>query len=201
MTADVLLAFVGFAVATSITPGPNNMMLLASGANFGFWRTIPHIAGIAFGCLLMVLLVGLGLGAVFTTYPVLFRGLRYVGAAYLLLLAWRIAGSGPLQGGAGGDGRPMRFYQAAAFQWVNPKAWVMAVGAVTTYTPRDGFLINLLIIAVMFALINLPSVAVWAGFGTALRGALNHPARLRAFNVTMALLLVASLYPVLSGAG
>ena len=191
-----MLAFAGFAFATSITPGPNNTMLLASGVNFGFRRTLPHIAGVNFGCVLMVVLVGFGLGGLFAAYPLLYAVLRWVGAAYLLVLAWHIANAGPIPGGAAGR-RPMRFLHAAAFQWVNPKAWVMVLGAVTTYAPREDFFRNVLVIAAAFAAINLPSVAIWAGFGVALRRVLDRPVRVRAFNVAMALLLVFSLYPLL----
>ena len=198
MTTDLLLALAGFAFVTSVTPGPNNMMLLASGVNFGFRRTLPHIAGIASGCVFMVVMVGLGLGGLFAAFPLAYSVLRIVGAVYLLVLAWRIASAGALRVGGGG-GRPMSFLGAAAFQWVNPKAWVMVVGAVTTYVPREGFFANLLLVAVLFAAINLPSVAVWAGFGTAMRRVLDRPWRRRAFNVGMAGLLVASLYLLLEG--
>lgn len=135
LSPDLLLAFALFALVTSITPGPNNTMLLASGVNFGFNRSIPHILGISCGFFVLVLAVGLGLGAVFEAYPVLYSVLRYVGAAYLLYLAWKIARSGPMSETEQGQGKPISYWGAAAFQWVNPKAWVMAVGAISTYTP------------------------------------------------------------------
>jgi threonine/homoserine/homoserine lactone efflux protein len=194
MTAALLLAFAGFAFVTSITPGPNNAMLLASGVNHGFRRTLPHIAGINLGCVLMLLLVGLGLGNLFAAIPSLYLILRYLGAAYLLWLAWQIA-SGPAT--VDGSGRPMRFWQAAAFQWVNPKAWIIVIGAVTTYAPRDNFAHNVIVIAILLALVNLPILALWAAGGVALQRFLHHPSRLRAFNIAMALLLVLSLYPIL----
>jgi threonine/homoserine/homoserine lactone efflux protein len=198
MTADLLLALVGFALVTSITPGPNNAMLLASGVNFGFRRSLPHMAGICAGCALMLPLVGLGLGGLFAAMPVLYVMLRYAGAAYLLVLAWKIARSGaPKPGGAAA--RPFGFMQALAFQFVNPKAWIMMVGAVTTYTPYGSYLRNIMIVTAVFALVMLPSIAVWAGCGVAMRRLLSNPARVRAFNITMALLLVASLYPLLGG--
>ncbi len=196
ITADMLVAFAGFAFVTSVTPGPNNTMLLASGVNYGFVRTIPHILGISLGCSAMLLLVGLGLGQLFAAVPALYAILRYVGAAYLLWLAWKIARAGPIQLGDR-QARPLRFWQAALFQWVNPKAWVMVVGAVTTYAPRDGFLLGVASIAALLILVNAPSVCLWAGCGAALRQWLSHPGRIRAFNVTMALLLVLSLYPML----
>ena len=198
VTLDLLLAFVAFAFVTSATPGPNNVMVLASGANFGFRRSVPHILGIAFGCAVMVAGVGLGLGGLFRAYPVLYDVLRWVGAAYLLYLAWKIARSGsPKKSDSAGD-KPLGFVGAAAFQWVNPKAWVMSLGAVTTYAPRDGYLLNVLVVAVVFGLVCLPSLAAWTGFGTAFGRFLEHPVRLRVFNVGMALLLVLSLYPVVA---
>jgi len=198
MSAGLLLAFTGFAFVSSITPGPNNTMLLASGVNYGFRRTVPHIAGISLGCVVMLILVGLGLGEVFAAAPAMYGVLRYAGAAYLLWLAWRIARAGPMTAGREG-GRPMGFWQAAGFQWINPKAWMMVVGAVSTYAPRDGFARNLAVMAVLLALINVPSICIWAGFGSALRPFLSHPGRVRVFNLTMALLLVLSLLPMLGG--
>jgi threonine/homoserine/homoserine lactone efflux protein len=200
MTLDLLLAFVAFAFVTAFTPGPNNAMLLASGVNFGFRRSVPHILGIAFGIAVMVVAVGMGLGGVFRAYPVLYDILRWAGAAYLLYLAWRIARSGA-PGSGGPPARPMSFLGAAAVQWVNPKAWVMVLSAVTTYTPRDGYFRNALIVAAVFALVVGPSVGVWAGFGTAMRRYLSDSGRIRAFNLAMALLLVLSLYPLVDSLG
>lgn len=191
-----MLAFAGFAFVSSVTPGPNNAMLLASGANYGFRRTMPHVAGISLGCMAMLLMVGLGLGRVFVAVPVLYGVLRYAGAAYLVWLAWRIARAGPMTDRRTA-GQPMTFWQAAAFQWVNPKAWMMVVGAVSTYAPRDGLGQNVAVLTLLLGLVNAPSICVWAGFGTWLRPLLSHPGRARAFNVTMALLLVLSLLPML----
>jgi threonine/homoserine/homoserine lactone efflux protein len=197
VTFDLLLAFVAFGFVTAVTPGPNNVMLLASGVNFGFLRSVPHILGTAFGMVVMIAGVGVGLGGLFRAYPVLYGVLRWVGAAYLLYLAWRIAGSGtPKAGGTGA--RPMGFFGAAAFQWVNPKSWVMVLGAVTAYVPLDGYFRNLLLVAAVFGVVAAPSVGVWAAFGTALRRFLEAPGRIRAFNFAMALLLVLSLYPILT---
>lgn len=197
LSLDLLLAFALFALVTSITPGPNNTLLLASGVNFGFNRSIPHILGISCGFFVLVLAVGLGLGAVFETYPVLYRVLRYVGAAYLLYLAWKIARSGPLADDQQSRGQPMGYWSAAAFQWVNPKAWVMAVGAISTYTPLQGYFSNVLVIAAVFALINAPTVSLWAACGSLLRNVLRNPRWLRLFNLGMAMLLVLSLAPLL----
>ncbi len=197
LSLDLLLGFALFALVTSITPGPNNTMLLASGVNFGFNRTIPHMLGITCGFFVLVVAVGFGLGAVFQTYPLLYSVLRYVGAAYLLYLAWKIARSGPVSESEKGESKPISYLGAAAFQWVNPKAWIMAIGAISTYTPMQGYFTNVLVIAAVFALINLPSVSVWAGCGTLLRNVLKDRRWLRVFNWGMAALLVASLYPLL----
>lgn len=194
---DLLTAFVLFAFVSSITPGPNNTMLLASGVNFGVRRSIPHAMGISIGFMVMVLAVGFGLGEVFKAWPPLYTILRYVGAAYLLYLAYKIATSGPMSSSGNGSAKPMSFLGAAAFQWVNPKAWVMAVGAITTYTPAQGYVVNVIVIAALFALVNLPSVGIWVMFGSALRNLLQNPRWLMLFNVLMALLLVISLYPLL----
>lgn len=196
LSLDLLLAFALFAFVTSVTPGPNNMMLLASGVNFGFSRTIPHMLGICIGFFLLVLGVGLGLGSAFTAWPVLYTILRYAGAAYLLYLAWKIATSGPASDSNAQQGEPQSFVGAALFQWVNPKAWIMAIGAISTYTPMQGYFTNVIIISAVFALINLPSVGIWAGFGSLLRNVLRDPLGLRVFNGVMAVLLVASLYPL-----
>lgn len=196
MTPELLLAFVAFAFVTSVTPGPNNMMLLASGVNFGLRRSVPHMLGISLGFMVLVMCVGFGLGQVFEQVPALYTVLRYLGAAYLLYLAWKIAGSGAPDGNGSETGKPFTFLQAAAFQWVNPKAWVMAIGAITTYTPQDNFLINVLLIAGLFALVNCPSVGLWTVAGSLMRNWLRNPRVLRAFNIGMAVLLVASLYPI-----
>lgn len=200
LSLDLLLAFALFAFVTSVTPGPNNMMLLASGVNFGFRRSVPHMLGISCGFMSLVLGVGFGLGAVFKAYPLLYSILRYAGAAYLLYLAWKVATSGPAAEKEAG-GSPLGFWGAAAFQWVNPKAWVMALGAISTYTPMQGYFTNVVVIAVLFAVINAPSVGLWAGFGSSLRNVLRDPRWLRVFNVGMAVLLVASLYPLIVDLG
>lgn len=201
MTAELLIAFVAFAFVTSVTPGPNNMMLLASGVNFGLRRSLPHMLGISLGFMLLVMCVGLGLGQLFEQVPMLYSVLRYLGAAYLLYLAWKIANSSAPDSQVGERGKPFSFLQAAAFQWVNPKAWVMAIGAITTYTPQENFLVNVLLIAALFALVNCPSVGLWTVAGSLLRNWLKNPRVLRGFNIGMALLLVASLYPIVTDSG
>jgi threonine/homoserine/homoserine lactone efflux protein len=195
MSDAVLVALATFCFASSITPGPNNMMLLASGANFGFRRTLPHLMGVSIGFGAMVLAVGLGLGGLFTAYPALYDALRIVGAGYMLWLAYRIATASGLNNGAT-SARPMSFWEAVAFQWVNPKAWAISLGAITAFVSPNEFIVGVLIVTAVFATINLPCIASWAGFGVALRRFLDRPRALRAFNVTMALLLVASLYPM-----
>lgn len=197
MSLDLFAALVGFAFVSSVTPGPNNMMLLASGVNFGFRRTVPHMLGIGFGFASLLLGVGFGLGALLAAFPALHLALKIAGGAYLLFLAWRIATSRTLAQ-AGSVSQPMSFPAAAAFQWVNPKAWVMAVTAMAIYTSREAPVLSVLLVAAAFALVNLPSVSVWAGFGTALRGWLSDPVRLRWFNVAMGLLLAATLWPMLA---
>jgi len=149
------------------------------------------------GFMLLVAAVGLGLGQLFEQFPPLYTALRYAGAAYLLYLAWKIDASGAPDADGKATGKPFTFFQAAAFQWVNPKAWIMAIGAITTYTPQEGFLVNVLLIAALFALVNCPSVGLWTVAGSLLRRWLDRPRVLRAFNIGMALLLVASLYPIL----
>ncbi|MNM78361.1 Cysteine/O-acetylserine efflux protein [compost metagenome] len=201
MPIELLAAFLMFAFVTSITPGPNNMMLLASGVNFGVRRTLPHMLGISIGFLVLVVAVGLGLNRLFELFPLTYTALRYLGGAYLLYLAWKIANAGAPQGSSTtSGGKPFSFLQAAAFQWVNPKAWIMAIGAITTYTPQQDFIGNVLLIAVLFAVVNLPSVGVWTVAGSLLRHWLEEPIRLRIFNIGMALLLVASLYPLFASA-
>lgn len=194
MTPSLLAALAAFAFVSSITPGPNNMMLLASGANFGFRRSVPHMLGVSLGFGLMVAAVGWGLGGLFAVAPWLYGVLRWAGAAYMVYLAWRIATADGLKAGAA-EGEPMTFVQAAAFQWVNPKAWAMALGAVTAYTPSAGYAFNVAVVALVFTLINGPCVASWAGFGRGLRRFLDRPSALKGFNIAMAVLLLASLIP------
>lgn len=194
MTLDLLSAVAAFAFVSSITPGPNNLMLMASGANFGFRRTIPHMLGVGLGFVFMVMLVGAGLIQIFDAYPLSHTVLKVASVAYLLFLAWKIATAAPVHDGQG-QGTPMTFLQAAAFQWVNPKAWTMALTAVTVYTP-DTTLWGIGVVALVFGAINLPAVSSWTVLGQQMARVLTNPARLTAFNWTMAALLIASLYPV-----
>ena len=198
MTYEILLALVGFAFASSITPGPNNLMLMASGANYGLRRTLPHMLGISLGHAFMVAMVGIVLLQVFETYPVLNIVLKILSATYMIWLAWKIANAVPPEAKKV-TGKPFSFLQAAAFQWVNPKAWFMAITAISAYAPQDqGIIVGSLIVAAVFASVNLPSVSVWAWMGVQVRRWLGTARRLRVFNVSMAVVLVVSLYPMLT---
>jgi threonine/homoserine/homoserine lactone efflux protein len=192
---DTLPALAAFALATSITPGPNNLMLMASGANFGLRRTVPHMLGVALGFVLLAVLVGMGLAGLFQSHPQAVTVLEVASVLYMLWLAWKIAHAAPPAEGAAA-GRPMTFLQAVAFQWVNPKAWAMALTAVTVYAP-DRSLAAVVLIAAIFGAINLPSVGLWVIAGQQLRRVLTNRRRLVLFNWTMAGLLVVSLAPFL----
>lgn len=198
MSIDQLIAFCLYATIASITPGPNNTMVLASGLNYGFARTIPHLAGITLGFVFMMVATGLGLHTVFVQFPVLQTVLKYAGAIYLLWLAWQLANAGAMNAEQTGASKPMTFLGAAAFQWVNPKAWFMGVGALTTYLPQPFSVADVVEMAVIFGLACAPCVAVWTAFGLALRQVLQNPRSVRVINIAMALLLVASLYPIIS---
>ncbi len=195
MIQDTLIALAAFAFVTSITPGPNNLMLMASGANFGFRRSVPHMLGIGIGFTGMVATVGLGLAETFTRWPVLHTVMKVASVFYLSWLAWKIACAA-----APGEGQksqqPMTFLQAAAFQWINPKTWAMALTAVTVYAPGEGVW-AILAVAVIFGAINLPAVSTWTVLGQGMRHVLSNPRRLRAFNWTMAGLLMGSMVPML----
>lgn len=197
MNPALFAGFLVFALAASITPGPNNLMMMASGATFGLKRTAPHMAGVVLGFGAMTLAVGLGLAEVLKASPVLFAVLRWAAAAYILYIAWRmVTAKGP--GIAVTGEKPMSFLGAVAFQWVNPKAWVMALGAVGTYAEHGRFLVDVVIIAVAFMIINVPCALTWTGFGSGIRRWFRKPGHLKAFNWTMAALLVASLYPLVT---
>ena len=198
MAPDLLVPAAMFCFVSSITPGPNNMMLMSSGLTFGWRATLPHMMGVALGFVVMVFGVGLGLGALFEAVPQLYTGLKVISVIYLLWLAWKIANSGPVGDGTVVAGKPMTFLQAAAFQWVNPKAWVMAVTAIAAYAPKQGFFGNVVFISLLFGLINLPCIATWVVFGNLLRQYLRDARTVRWINLGMALALVASLWPLLS---
>jgi len=196
MRFEVLYALILFCFVSGVTPGPNNMMLMSSGVNHGFRRTLPHLLGVVLGFSLMVALIGLGLDAIFTRFPLLLPIMRYVGAAYMLWLAWKIANSGPVRDGEA-RGRPLGFFGAAAFQWINPKAWVIAISALTAYAVSTDYTISVIAVALTYLAVGLPSSGAWVMFGAAMRKLLSDPKRVRPFNWTMAALLVASVGPVL----
>ena len=191
MDVDLLAALFGFALTASMTPGPNNVMLMASGANFGVRRSLPHAAGITIGFSIMIALVGHGLGRAFDLWPSLRIGLAVVSAGYLAWLAWKIATAAP-PGSRGQASRPLSLLQAAGFQWVNPKAWTMAVSAITLFAKGTT---GPFVVAAVFGAVSVVSTATWLVAGTQVRRLLDSPGRLRAFNRAMAALLVASLWP------
>lgn len=198
MNIEILTALCSFAFVSSVTPGPNNLMLMTSGANFGIWRTIPHLLGIVFGFVLMVILVGTGLVRVFEAYPLSQELLRVCSIVYLSYLAVRIAmAKSP---SAKFSGRPLNSLQGALFQWVNPKAWAMALTAVTVYAPSHS-LAAVGLIALICGVINMPSVFVWVLLGSKMQRLLDSEARFKTFNYCMAALLLATLYPVIFAAG
>ena len=196
MSQPLLIAFIVFAAVMYFTPGPNNIMLLSSGLNYGFRRTLPHMAGVVIGFAFMVGAVGLGFGTIFIAYPVLQTVLKYAGAAYLIYLAAAIAMSEPVTPGQDNRRGPMTFWGAAMFQWVNVKGWVMVIGTITAYAGIASFPWNIAIQVVLSLLLGVPATATWALSGSSLRSVMTSPKAVRAFNIVMAVLLLASLYPV-----
>jgi threonine/homoserine/homoserine lactone efflux protein len=200
MTLEILTALCVYAFVSSITPGPNNLMLMASGANFGYKRTIPHMLGVGIGFMIMLVFIGMGLMQLFDAYPLSHQILKVVSIAYLLYLAYRIAVSmAPeiMENQEDVGAKPFTFFQAALFQWVNPKAWTMALTAVSVYSPSAN-IESILLVALIFGGINLPSVSVWTVLGQELNRFLTNKLRFRIFNISMAFLLVLSMYPVMS---
>lgn len=198
MSLELLLPLCTFAAVSSITPGPNNTMILASGLNYGFVRSLPHLFGITCGFTFMIFATGMGLHVVFEQVPMLQTILKYGGALYLLWLAWKLAHAAPMSGEQAALSKPMTFFGAAAFQWINPKAWVMALSALTTYLPPGFTVIDAAMLAGVFGFIGVFCVGAWAMFGVAMRRVLQDPRSVRIFNIVMALLLVATLYPMLA---
>ena len=197
MTIDVFLALALFGFITAFTPGPNNTLLMAQGINFGFRRTLPLIMGVAIGFPFMIGCVGLGLGKIFDIYPMLYTIMKYAGAAYMLWLAWKIANSKPAVEGEAAVGQPMSFFQGAAFQWINPKAWIMSVTALSAYTVATNYYLGVAIVVGTFVVMGLSSASTWAMFGVGLRHVLNDLKYFRVINLALALLLVVSLVPML----
>ena len=198
MTLSLLSGLFVFCLVTSITPGPNNLMLLAAGANFGVRRTLPHAAGVVIGFTLMIIVIGLGAAQIFQKFPVAYTVLSVISIAYLLYLAFKIATSAPKITHNRTSGTPITFFQAVMFQWVNPKAWTMALAAITVYTPQPATNFHVVIVSLIFGAINLPSISVWLVIGVQMRRFLTTDKRFRAFNWIMSFLLVLSLYPILN---
>jgi threonine/homoserine/homoserine lactone efflux protein len=196
MNFEVLSALTIFAFVSSITPGPNNLMLMNSGANFGFKKTIPHLLGVGVGFTLMIALVGLGVIKLFDSFPLSYQILKVISIIYLLYLAFKIARSKGSFEQESSSSTPFTFIQAALFQWVNPKAWTMALTSISLYAPSKSF-VAVMFVAIVFGLINLPCISSWVVLGQKIQVLLTDQKRLRAFNITMALLLVMSLYPAI----
>lgn len=193
----IVIAMGMFAFASSITPGPNNMMLLSSGVNYGFKRTIPHMLGISTGHFVMLLAIAAGLDQFFQAFPIGYQVMKVVGFSYLLYLAWRIAfNQAPLKRGESA-GHPLGFMGAALFQWVNPKALLMAITYFSTYMPIHASNTFIFFTCLMFTAINLPCLGAWVLLGTQLERVLSKPQQRQTFNVVMALLLILSMVPVL----
>ncbi|HGN2346000.1 TPA: LysE family translocator [Proteus mirabilis] len=197
MTFDIFLSLAIFSFVTSITPGPNNIMLLASGINFGFKRTMPHAIGVSLGFFVMLLAVGIGIGALIKSSPIIYNILKYLGALYLLWLAWKTAISHSVEQNSNKQGSPLTLLEAALFQWINPKSWMMAISGITLYTSPQYPYISMLLVAIIFTLINFPCVAIWATFGHSLREQLKNPKILKLFNFIMGGLLALSAISVL----
>ncbi|MER1894584.1 LysE family translocator [Proteus mirabilis] len=194
MTFDIFLSLAIFPFVTSITPGPNNIMLLASGINFGLKRTMPHAIGVSLGFFVMLLAVGIGIGALIKSSPIIYNILKYLGALYLLWLAWKTAISHSVEQNSNKQGSPLTLLEAALFQWINPKSWMMAISGITLYTSPQYPYISMLLVAIIFTLINFPCVAIWATFGRSLRERLKNP---KIFNFIMGGLLALSAISVL----
>lgn len=196
MNAEILTALAIFAFVSSITPGPNNLMLMNSGANYGFKRTLPHALGVGIGFTVMVALVGLGIMQLFDIFPISYQILKVLSIVYLLYLASKIAMSNSSIETDNSNAKPFTFVQAAMFQWVNPKAWTMALTAISVYAPTKS-LGAVLFVSLVFGLVNFPCISGWVVLGQKMQVFLTNKKRLRVFNGSMAALLVLSLYPVL----
>jgi len=197
MQLELLIGLVTFSFVSTITPGPNNLMLMSSGANFGFKRSLPHMLGIGIGFSIMVMLVGVGLVQVFEWFPQSYSVLRVLSIGYLLYLAFKVATAGAPKSQAS-DAKPLMFMQAAAFQWVNPKGWSMALSAISVYAP-SATISSIVLVSLVFAMANMPSTSMWTLLGLQIQNYLTSNKRLRIFNGLMGGLLVASVIPVMMG--
>ncbi|MCK6264258.1 LysE family translocator [Vibrio sp. ZSDE26] len=195
---EYLYAVVLFAVSSSVTPGPNNIMVMTSGLNFGARKSLPLLMGICVGFTVMLLLVGFGFSQIFDMFPGLHFVIKCVGVAYLLYLAYLIAGSSSTVESSD-QSKPFTFMKGALFQWINAKAWVVATGAIAAFTSVGAnFLSQNLMIAMTFFVVSFPCVGVWLLFGSLLKNVLNSSKRRRIFNYMMSGLLVLSVVPVVS---
>ena len=195
---EILITLAMFALVSSITPGPNNLMLMSSGATFGLMRTLPHLLGVALGFCFMLFLVGIGIIQLFDMFLVTYEILKWFSVIYLSYLAVKIARSGQPTSTGESTSKPFTFIQAALFQWVNPKAWTMALSAVSLYAP-DRDIQSILLVTLVYGAVGLPSSSAWAWMGQALQKWLASPIKLTVFNYCMAGLLLASIYPVVIG--
>jgi threonine/homoserine/homoserine lactone efflux protein len=194
-TLETLLTLALFAFVTSVTPGPNNLMLLSSGVNFGWKRTLPHMFGVGLGFTFMVFMVGIGVVQLFDAFPAAYEILKWVSVVYLVYLAFKISQSGEVSTSDEKKTKPMTFLQAVMFQWVNPKAWTMALSAISIYAPERD-LMSILWVSAVYCVVNIPSISVWVVLGQKLQLWLKSAIQLKVFNYSMALLLVASVLPV-----
>jgi|TARA_B110000438_G_C15772962_1_gene632767 threonine/homoserine/homoserine lactone efflux protein len=195
MHFEVLPAMALFVFVASVTPGPNNTMLLASGVNFGYKQTLPHLLGISVGHFILLMAVGNGLEAVFNIYPVTYQAMKIIGVSYLMYLAVKIIRSNTLESDQAKQARPLSFIGGAAFQWVNPKAWMMSIGFFSTYMPEESSMTFVTLSCLMFSLINFPTISLWAGLGTKMVHYLQNIRLRTMFNWMMALLLIISMIP------
>ena len=197
MPYQTAIAVLIFSTVMAFTPGPNNAMLASSGSRFGLARTLPHAAGVTLGFPVMIFVVGLGLASILLASPLLQLAMKSVSCAYLLWMAFQIARSTSAKENGGRD-KPLTFVQAAAFQWINPKAWMMAVGAISAYTTgSDRLYLEVAIIAAVSLVVSIFSTLTWAAFGAGIRRWLRSATALRCFNIAMALSLIASMVPIM----
>ena len=196
---DFIIEILFFAFATSITPGPNNIMVFNAGINYGFCKTIPHILGICLGFPIMLICVGLGMGSFFEKYVMLHKLFKIGAALYLIFIAWKIANTNNirLSGCTNNKVGPISFWQASLFQWINPKAWIMAVVAVSTYTTIGGNYYEIVRIAFIFIIVSFPCVSAWTIVGQYIRKFVTKEKYLKCINITSGLLIIMSLLPIL----
>ncbi|MEH6631196.1 MAG: LysE family translocator [Halopseudomonas aestusnigri] len=193
---SLIVLIIPFAFSLTVSPGPNNVMAMASATNFGYRRSLPVISGFAMGLGSMIFASGLGLGQIFIIFPLVHEIMKYVAVAYLLYLAWKIAGSGGVKE-TNVEQKPLSFIQGVLFQWVNPKAWIVSISAVASFSMPDAEpLLQSSLIALIFTLVAFPSVSIWAVIGSTIAKYLQSPRVLKIFNLAIATLLVLSLLPL-----